>query len=279
MSGGNISVSGAGVVSARGVCWSTSPNPTISDFSTSNGNGTGVFSSSLSGLTPATEYYVRAYATNDFGTGYGNEIKFNTKIADNEGNKYNTVNIGTQVWMSENLKTTHYNNGDAIDTHVGDIWADTTAAYQWAYNDNAGGEANTYGRLYNFYAATDSRGVCPTGWRIPSDADWDQLSTYLAGDGKALASASLWTESTTPGDVGYDQASNNSSGFNGLPAGYHHGDGSFRELGEGGYWWTSTRHFSTTPSLVWYYYVQYQYGNIGRTDYAAFNGFSVRCIK
>lgn len=138
ISGGNITNDGGNLVSQRGVCWNTSPNPTTTNFSTSNGSGLGNFSSNLTGLSPNTTYYVRAYAINGAGTFYGNEVSFITgnaanptahtcgaenvhnpnltygTMTDQEGNVYKTIVIGNQEWMAENLKTSSFVNGDAI---------------------------------------------------------------------------------------------------------------------------------------------------------------------
>ncbi len=286
-SGGNVTVAGAGIISARGICFSTSHNPTIADSPTSNGTGTGGFTSLLTGLTAATPYYVRAYATNSVGTGYGNEVEFSTKVADEEGNAYGTVLIGTQLWMSENLKTQHYANGDTINTIAGPIWAAEFSSYQWAYNDNANNEVNTYGRLYNFYAATDPRGVCPAGFHVPTNAEWTTLSDYLGTNGfgfagnaaniaKAVASTSGWTTDPTPGDVGNDQATNNASGFNAVPGGFRNGDGVYVELGASEYIGSST---PNGPSKAYYRAIQYQYPYMGTNDYGAWNGYAIRCVK
>jgi uncharacterized protein (TIGR02145 family) len=102
-------------------------------------------------------------------------------VTDGDGNIYGKVIIGTQVWLTENLKTTKYRNGDLIGTTTPaglDIYDEVTPKYQWAY---AGNEDNvaTYGRLYTWYAITDTRNVCPTGWHVPSDAEWLTLENYL----------------------------------------------------------------------------------------------------
>ena len=121
---------------------------------------------------------MRAYATNSAGTAYGAEVSFTTLTTDVDGNVYHTVTIGTQTWMVENLKTTKYRNGEAIGTTIGNVLNSSTSTYQWAYG---GIEANVakYGRLYNWYAATDIRGIAPAGWHVPNDAEWTTLESYV----------------------------------------------------------------------------------------------------
>jgi uncharacterized protein (TIGR02145 family) len=185
---------------------------------------------------------------------------------DIDGNSYKAVKIGTQVWMAENLKTTKYRDGSPI-TNITANWSTTLSeAYCW-YNNNIANK-NIYGALYNFYAVADSRNLCPTGWHVSSDADWNTLETFLggsAGAGVKLKAITLWT--TVNAD--------NSSGFTALPGGSFYWAG-YTSLGSEGYWWTST---SYSPS-----------GAYGRwmTGGGAFStlspnpwtsGGSVRCIK
>jgi len=153
ISGGNISNDGGAAVISRGVCWGTSSNPTISlPTKTSDGSGTGSFSSAITSLTANTLYYVRAYATNSAGTAYGDEVLLKTytgTVYDVDGNLYNTVTIGTQVWMVENLKVTKYNDGtDIPNVSNNSSWSSTISpAYCW-YNNSSSYKA-TYGALYN----------------------------------------------------------------------------------------------------------------------------------
>ena len=181
-SGGSVSASGGGSsVTERGVCFNTSSNPTIANSKVPSGSGPGTFTSILSGLTAATTYYVRAYAIKSTGTTYGNQISFTTAspnygtVTDIDGNVYTTITIGTQVWTVENLKTTRYRNGVSIPNVTDNAaWAtQTTGAYS-NYNNDEGNVA-TYGRLYNWYAATDANNIAPSGWHVPSYAEWDVL--------------------------------------------------------------------------------------------------------
>jgi len=141
-------------------------------------------------------------------------------VTDVDGNVYHTVEIGTQVWMVENLKTTKYRNGDLIGTTTPatlDISSEATPKYQWAFEGNES-NVNTYGRLYTWWAVTDIRGVCPTGWHVPTEDDWITLTTYLGGED--VAGGKLKEAGTTHWWAPNEGATN-SSGFTALP-GYVH---------------------------------------------------------
>jgi uncharacterized protein (TIGR02145 family) len=186
ISGGRIINDGGAPISETGVCWNTAGTPTISDNRTNDDISSVNFVSSIKGLEGYQTYYVRAYATNSSGTGYGNQIKFTTPsvltVTDYDGNVYNTVTIGTQVWLAENLRTIHYRNGDRINylsANNDSIANIKIGIYQW-YNDNINNR-NVYGALYNWHAIKDSRNLCPTGWHIPSKMEWTTLITFLGG--------------------------------------------------------------------------------------------------
>jgi uncharacterized protein (TIGR02145 family) len=236
-------------------------------------------------------YYVRAYATNSAGTAYGNQVTFVTLLADIDGYVYNTVTIGTQIWMRENLKTTKYNNGDLIGTTTPatlDISGESTPKYQWAYDGNESNAA-TYGRLYTWYAVTDIRNICPTGWHVPTDAEWTTLTDYLTNNGygyggsgsgiaKSMAATSGWTITTSPGIPGNDQASNNSSYFTALPAGFRDNTepGTFAYLNSYTIWWSSTENLTDAALCRAIYYFA---AGVDRYSSSDRHGFSVRCIK
>ena len=226
-SGGNVSSDGGATITDRGICWGTTHNPTIANSKTTDGNGTGSFTSNLTGLTPNTTYYMRAYATNSVGTGYGNEISFLTMgiITDTrDGKTYQTVIIGTQVWMVENLQ-----------------WQPSANTLDWKiYGDNPA-NGLVYGVLYHYSLSTQAaQGF--TGWRVPMDADWKTLVAYLGGyqyaGGKLKeatdASPSHWTSPNT--------GATNTTGFTGLGSGYYDFATSlgFMDLKNKAYYWTST---------------------------------------
>ncbi len=181
--GGTITSEGVTAVTGRGVCWSTTQHPTVSDTKTSDGAGPGDFVSALTDLNPNTKYFVRSYATYSEDIVYGSELLFYTlgSVTDIDGNFYNTLIIGTQEWMTENLMVTKYQDGTDI-PNVTDqkIWANLkTGAYCNYINDIY--YVKTCGRLYNYFALNDSRNLCPAGWIVPTDAEWDILINFLGG--------------------------------------------------------------------------------------------------
>lgn len=276
--GGNITSDGGATVTARGVCWSTGSTPTVADEKTTEGTGTGIFASSLTGLAARTTYYVRAYATNSAGTGYGSILSFMTTdsmgtVTDIDGNIYRTIKIGDQWWMMENIEVTHYRNGDPI-PNVTDssTWASLTSGAYCNYNND---EANvaTYGRMYNWYAATDSRNIAPAGWHVVSDIEWQTLINYLGGD--AVAG---WKMKET-GTVHWlpPNSGTNGCGFTALPGGYRGSNYAvFADLGNYACFWTST---AINSSYAWYRSISYNNPEVSRYDSRKFYAFSIRCVR
>jgi uncharacterized protein (TIGR02145 family) len=240
VSGGNISSDGGAAITERGICWSTSPNPTVAlNTKTVDGAGSGSFSSNLTGLSPITTYYLRAYAINQVGTAYGNEISFSSTLGGNvtdiEGNTYETIIIGNQEWMAENLRVTKYKDGSSIfHTPNGNQWNGTTSGEYCYYNNNPINDS-LYGKLYNWKAVDNPSGLCPTGWHVPSQNEWGTLISNLGGatvaGGKLKSVSSLWNQ---------PNIANNSSGFSALPAGYRMYTADFLGLGVDAWFWTST---------------------------------------
>ncbi|MFH0735864.1 MAG: fibrobacter succinogenes major paralogous domain-containing protein [bacterium] len=227
VSGGNVTSDGGAEITDRGLCWSLNTNPTIIDNKTTNGLGTGSFSSTLTGLTAATIYYVRAYATNSAGTGYGSSVSFLTlaslenTVTDIDGNVYNTINIGTQVWMAVNLRTTKYNDGQPIPNVIsGSSWGTIkTPAYCWGNFNTA--HRNLFGIWYNWYAVNTNK-LAPEGCHIPTAAEWKTLQAYLGGEAVAggkmkVTGTNFWGSPNT--------GATNSSGFSVYPVGYRNYDG------------------------------------------------------
>ena len=298
--GGNVTYDGGAEVTARGICWSTEPNPTIDDSLTTVGNGFGCFTSNITDLTLNKIYYVRAYATNSVGTGYGEEMVFSPfypcpdhkTVTDIDGNTYNTVQIGRQCWMKENLRTTKY----ADNTYISQgRFISSNTAY-WYYPDNNSSINPIYGLLYNWTAVMGSassssdnpsgvQGICPTGWHVPSDAEWMQLinyvssqSEYMCGNdntsiAKALASASGWSSSSNACAIGDTPSTNNATGFYSLPAGYF--NMSYRNFGEAAFFWSATQSASNSA-----YYRQLSYNNatMVSSNGRKYLGLPVRCV-
>jgi uncharacterized protein (TIGR02145 family) len=255
------------------------------------GNTSVNVSADLSGLDPETTYHFRIKATNELGTSSSGDMTFTTyALIDIDNNLYHSVTIGLQIWMKENLKTTKYTNGDLIgttSTPTLDITTESSPKYQWAFDGN---EANviTYGRLYTWYAVTDSRKVCPAGWHLPTDGEWTDLSDFLTNNGfgyqgsgddiaKSLAATSGWGGTSSEGSTSFDQASNNSSGFTAMPGGYRFYDGRFLYSGSFGFWWSATEYVST------YAYIRELICNMTTLQRDGINsdkrsGYSVRCL-
>jgi len=195
------------------------------------------------------------------------------EITDKDGNVYTSVIIGTQEWMAENLKTTKYNDGTDIPLVTDDHeWIElTTGAYCW-YNNDAATYKTPYGALYNWYAVNTGK-LCPTGWHIPTDEEWTELTDYLGGT--SVAGGKLKESGTTHWNSPNTGATNE-TGFTALPSGYRNYGGTYDDIVNYGYWWSS-QEFSTTEA----YYRDMSYNDISiyrGNDYKLY-GFSVRCLR
>ncbi len=296
VSGGNITNNGGTPVTQRGVVWGTSPNPTTANNSTDDGSGTGSYTSTLTGLTANTTYYVRAYATNSAGTAYGNQLSFTTAgggggIVSNpgagvtfNGYTYSSVVLGNgQEWMAENLRTTIYANGDPIpNVTINSEWQNPTGVAwdAWSHYDNNNSYENPYGKLYNWYAVSDSRNVCPTGWHVPSDAEWNSLIGYLdpafnpsaIGIQSSIASIKMRSTGSQFWQIGNTNATNE-IGFSALPGGNRLNLGTFFDIGSVGYWWSSQ---GVGGNDAYFRSISI---NVMRGSCSSKHGFSVRCIK
>jgi uncharacterized protein (TIGR02145 family) len=281
--GGNVTADGGATVTARGVCYATTENPTTADNTVASGGGTGSFDANLSGLASVTTYYVRAYATNIAGTSYGEQRTFTTTegVMDADGNIYNTITIGTQTWMKENLKTTKYNDGSNIPIETStSAWAGlSTPAYCWYNNDIA--NKPIYGALYNWYVVNTGN-LCPTGWHVPTDAEWYAMENYVdptINDPEAIGYRGTDGAVKLKATSGWDSPGNGTDnyGFSALPGGRRSSSGVFLNGGGyAGYLWSSNQSAATTGlarSLV------YNSTKVYRGDGSKESGFSVRCVR
>lgn len=225
-----------------------------------------VFNFSDVGLTANNYYTYRVVSFNAVGSSltYSNVWSTNTR---------STVTICAQVWMTKNLDVTTYRNGDAI-PQVTDptAWANLTTG-AWCYYNNDAANGPIYGKLYNWYAVNDVRGLAPSGYHVPSDGEWTILETCLGGPslaGGAMKEAGLmhWISPNT--------GATNSSGFAGLPGGNLNGIGTFDLIGNNGYWWSSTELDNT---VAWDRFLYYNNSNVYRANNLKTNGFSVRCLR
>ncbi len=292
VAGGHVSADGGSVVTARGVCWNTVGDPTLEDQHISTGNGIGNYTVTLSGLAPNTTYYVRAYATNAVGTSYGATLIFTSAgqpcpgaatITDYDGNTYNTVQIGQQCWMKENLRATHYPNGSSV---------------TFRYPNGQQSTVNTYGLLYNWNAVMNGenassanpsyvQGICPTGWHLPSRGEFQQLISYVSNVttcrcennasyiAKSFVSTIGWENYSSSCCAGWNTSTNNASGFSAMPAGYY--DNNYTNFGRGIWLWSTTADGDTYRYRMQVTYDSreaYIYTSPGSTTY-----LSVRCLK
>jgi uncharacterized protein (TIGR02145 family) len=199
-------------------------------------------------------------------------------MVDQDGNEYKTVVIGEQEWMAENLKASSYRNGDEIQTNLTDsLWNSTTQGAWCYYDDNENNEC-PFGKLYNWYAAVDSRGICPVGWHVPSDEDWSALVDSLGNF--STVGVKLKTTGTLEDGTGLwrspNQNANNSTGFSGLPGGFRNSINNWGAKDGYGYYWSASLNEEGNPL---YRYLSFNNFLVYRYYSAVNTGFSVRCVR
>ncbi|MFO7622059.1 MAG: fibrobacter succinogenes major paralogous domain-containing protein [Bacteroidales bacterium] len=235
----------------------------------------------LSDLAPGTLYYYRILAENSIGSTYGSELTFTTfipavfnpdvtygSVTDEDGITYKTVEIGTQTWMAENLRTTKYNDGTPVPLVTDNTeWAAlTTPGLSWYNNDT-----DVYGALYNWYAVNTGK-LCPAGWHVPDDEEWSTLTSFLGGE--AVAGSTL-KEAGTLHWLPPNAGATNETGFTALPGGYRSSAGTYTNIKRYAYWWSSSQR---TTNDAWFRDLSYGYNNADRTSSNKKGGFSVRCV-
>ena len=278
-SGGNVTSDGGATVTARGVCWNTSSNPTLSNSHTTDGSGTGTFVSDITELTANTLYYVRAYATNNVGTAYGNEITFTTLFEScpgiptvlYEGQTYNTVLIGDQCWLKENLN---------VGTMIPEYQSQTNNSQVEKYcYDNDPANCTEYGGLYQWYETMQyiftpgTQGICPDGWHIPTDGEWTVLTDFLGG---TIVAGGKMKETGTLHWMPPNTGATNSSGFTALPGGWRGNTGGFGYLTLSGSFWSSSQY---SGADYWYRILNHNNETVFVDYHPGSNGYSVRCLK
>ncbi len=193
-------------------------------------------------------------------------------VTDIDGNVYDAVTIENQTWITENLKTTKYRNGDLLLTGLNENeWSNTSSGACAIYDDN-NSYNSTYGKLYNWYAVSDSRHLCPTGWHAPSDDEWATLISNLGGENNA--GGKLKEAGTT-----HWKSPNNSTNeclFSALPGGQRQWYGPYAAMGDYGYYWSTTEGFADG---AWGWSMVYSENTVKRLNYTKEVGFSVRCLK
>ena len=313
---GEVFYTGPGAVSATGFKWSTDGTLVSADSVTAETNVfpagewaesgnigvlDSIFDYELSGLEDGTTYYYSAWAKNNFGHSFGDTLAFvyalppfdcGVETVTFDGYDYPTVLIGDQCWFQVDLRTTTYANGDIIPGNLNATdWDNTTEGAQTVYGEGTATvingssdetyNLNTYGRLYNWAAVNDARGLCPTGWHVATDEEWQTLEAGLG-----MATENLATIAYRGGGVGFALSSsltdspswtgNNSSNFSALPNGVRSGGDVFDDSGDAGTWWTSTPYDATTSltRLIAGALME----NVGRFNTSNSVGRGVRCI-
>ncbi len=185
---------------------------------------------------------------------------------------YQIVKIGLQTWMAENLSAATFRNGDAIaEAKTNEEWkkAAKEGKPAWCYYNNDPANDTKYGKLYNWYAENDPRGLAPVGWHIPNDAEWTVLTDYLGG-----ANIAGIKMKATNGWISIKNTASNTSGFTALPGGYRDDEGPFKNIDYGGWWG-----LAGDTKEWWFHRIFRENDDVGGYHYAKASGFSIRCVK
>jgi len=274
--GGVVTSNGGSVVITRGVTLSSRQNPVVDNKYPLDGGGNGSYTVYINNLDPDSVYFLRAYAINGVGTSYGNEISFTLSkmlLKDVEGNYYRYVTIGYQVWMGDNLKTTRFKDSTEIpmvDSYS--AWSNLKSPGLCWYNNYEDNNREIYGALYNWETVATGK-LCPTGWHVPTDAEWKILSDRLGGE--AIAGGKMKESSTLYWKIPNADATNESA-FNALPGGSRSYNGEFGNMNTYGNWWSST---PSTGNVAFYRYLYFGNGIMTKSFISQKYGLSVRCVK
>ncbi|MEP7372284.1 MAG: fibrobacter succinogenes major paralogous domain-containing protein [Chitinophagaceae bacterium] len=285
-SGGNITNDGGASITERGTVFATTANPTTANFKVAAGTGTGSFTVSMSPLASQTTYYVRAYAINNYGTSYGKQVQFNSAsantVTDVDGNVYPYATIGAQNWMTRNLKVTKYKNGDPITNGMTNFNWETSKIGAYAFPNANVNKKDTLGLLYSFYAIKDTRGVCPTGWHIPTDNDWKVLEV---NQGMTQIVADQTQDYPGRGTIGAKFLEGGTSGLEIQKAGYGYIGGPTPDYygynEQGGYWNSTPGSSDPVNTIGWrgFNFGDPDHGPIIRGVVDNTYILSIRCIK
>jgi uncharacterized protein (TIGR02145 family) len=289
--GGKILFRGGSSIIERGICWSKEHNPTNLDNVFIIDSQDSLFNNTFVGLRPNVRYFYRAYAINSFGIAYGEEKSFTTMeysngvyskgkgVKDVDGNFYSTVILSNgQEWMSQNLHVSKFNNGDVITNQIERINWQKSNIPAWVHYNNDILYDSIFGKLYNWFAVSDSRKLCPTGWHVPSVSDWNYLSEYLGGNSVAGGKMKQ-IESLKPSESYWKQPNvnaSNLSGFAAQPGGYRNAKGIFLDAGSFASFWSSTEpgNGSALEIDLFYRNESLKFGSDSKK-----NGFSIRCLR
>lgn len=268
----------AGPVIESGIYYATHINPIKADVVVKSTTSGATFSVNMKDLLPNTTYYLRAYAVTKAGTAIGNEVRFITTtvpvFTDIDGNQYTYVTIGHQIWMTGNLRVTHYRNGDPIvNGTTGMLWGIATNPGAYAFANGTAINDAAFGKYYNAQAVNDPRKIAPAGWHIPSDEEWKILEI---SQGMSREEADDIDQHFLRGNIAQKLMQGGSSGLNLQLAGYRSLGNEYELFGYAGTYWTSTQ---VNLNTNWVRAVNFSDDNSVIRTSRTNTGLSVRCIK